>query len=559
MARLSTKYDSDLKEQVFVLRGDESYARTTKTLLTLGATTINTNDFSLSVTVNVLRDRDEGTIHIYDNDVLLYTINDWSSQSNARTVTLNGLAFDITHNIVARYMGNNKCNPSHSTTETINVKDTRRTESILDVGAVATQISENAEFTRTLKISNEVSEAYNEGQELEVWYEGNQITVDPTDENGETTLTIPNVGNTWGLHPVTVKFDGNEHLTSSEKEIHLMIGYDFNITEYPNFIINGEQVTIKAEILNWVGTIRTSSKYPAYLVLYNEGVEVQRLEMTGHTTRTTSFLPIGIEIDSFCIATIHNEREYDSEVIPVTCITPQELILDSTTPRLYKNESNTIQVHTVLPYKGIPVTMSFDDPYAEGTRLYTDNNGVARLGVQGKGVGSKTYTATLGRVTGSLTLEDYTQYWSPAGIHNRDYKTGDYARIYDLNNYFRIDSDSNNVGYLLVPISTNKNYELNITNITSTNTIEIGFGYANSATDYYRTNRSLITQFTNGEITLVKRDSSINIELKNGSESETSSISFGSVSPQYIGIFIRNTGSNPIQVAFTKLTLQELE
>ena len=165
MVRLSTVYDSELKEQVFKLRGDEDYARTTKTLLKLGNVTLDSFSFDLDISVDVLRDRGDSKILVYDNDILmpLYENNvlvgesiDWSSQDTAKTLQLKGLDYDVQHNIVAKYMGNNKCSPSNSITQTITREDTYRTESILTLTNATQQFNPNASLSDTSGSSSRI-------------------------------------------------------------------------------------------------------------------------------------------------------------------------------------------------------------------------------------------------------------------------------------------------------------------------------------------------------------------------------------------------------------------
>ena len=68
MARISIYYDDVEKEQFFMVRGDERYARSTKTLLSIGTPSLDITSFDVSATVNVLRDTGEGQVVIYDND-----------------------------------------------------------------------------------------------------------------------------------------------------------------------------------------------------------------------------------------------------------------------------------------------------------------------------------------------------------------------------------------------------------------------------------------------------------------------------------------------------------
>ena len=75
MVRISTIYDKDIKEQVFMIRGDERYARSTKTVISLGTRVDTSEGFVQSLLVNVFRDVGNGSLVVYDNDVVVYTIH----------------------------------------------------------------------------------------------------------------------------------------------------------------------------------------------------------------------------------------------------------------------------------------------------------------------------------------------------------------------------------------------------------------------------------------------------------------------------------------------------
>ena len=114
MVIVSTTYDKDLKEQVFMIRGDERYARSTKTVIELGNRVETAEGFVQGIFVNVYRDVGTGSLVLYDNDVAIGTISDWTSTDTGRTIALPELTYESEHNLRVKYTGNGSCSPSMS-------------------------------------------------------------------------------------------------------------------------------------------------------------------------------------------------------------------------------------------------------------------------------------------------------------------------------------------------------------------------------------------------------------------------------------------------------------
>lgn len=444
MARLSTKYDSDLKEQVLVLRGDEGYARSTKTLLELGNASIQTDYFDLPVAVNVLRDKDNGTILIYDNDVLVYSIEDWSAQDNARTVTLTGLAFDIQHNIVARYMGNNKCSPSRSTIQTISVEDTRRTEAILTLETGTTQFNTNDSYTDTIILSNALDEEYNQNQPIEIRYDGNLITTVTTNSEGKASFTIPNVGAN-GLHNISFHLEATRNLTTCDLSVDLSVGYEVTITSYPKVMVKGGNYSVTANIKDYFGNLQDVENISNVKLwaISGQGISVQNFYWNMNRISNGVYsITIQITFSHLDIHTISvglwNEdiKRYSSVNIPVTVISIYSLTITPSTPQLYKNEGNVLSIQSSSAVEGIPIQLTG----AVEETVYTDSDGLATKTLIGTGRGSKTITASAGDKTASITLNDFIQYWNRTDTGTgMDYVIrGDNRTIQVLNNYYRI-------------------------------------------------------------------------------------------------------------------------
>ena len=119
MVRLSIFHDKDINEQVFMVRGDERYARSTSTVMELREVSLQSEYFLQDIFVNVLRDVGNAGLVVYDNGVPIYTMNTWQSTDTGRVITLPALAYDSEHNLRVKYIGNGQCSPSMSKSETV--------------------------------------------------------------------------------------------------------------------------------------------------------------------------------------------------------------------------------------------------------------------------------------------------------------------------------------------------------------------------------------------------------------------------------------------------------
>ena len=559
MARLSTKYDSDLKEQVLVLRGDEGYARSTKTLLELGNPSIRTDYFDLPVTVNVLRDKSKGTILLYDNDVLVYTIDNWTAQDNARTVTLTGLAFDIQHNIVARYMGNNKCSPSRSTIQTISVEDTRRAASILTLQTGTTQFNTNDSYTDTIILSNALDEGYNQNQPIEIRYDGNLITTVTTNNEGKASFTIPDVGAN-GLHNISFHLEATRNLATCDLSVDLSVGYEVTITSYPKIIVLNGNCSVTANIKDYFGNLQDVENISnVKLWAISSGMVRNYFWDMNRISNGVYSITIPITFNHSGIHTMSvglwngDVKRYSSVDIPVTVIGVSSLTITPSTLQLYKNEGNVLSIQTggSSVVEGIPIQLTG----AVEETVYTDSDGLATKTLIGTGKGSKTITASAGDKTASITLEDFIQYWSPGDIHNRECQVRQ-CSLYDLNNYFRI--NVNIQGFLGVPIDETKDYAMYIERISSNMGFDISVlgGNYNEGWSEYASSQITVPNLTNATILLVKRGNTFKLTVVHGEGSYHKEYTVSS--PQNaMGVSIMT--SQNLQLTFEKLTLEELE
>ena len=554
MVRVSVFYDEEVKGQVFKVRGDERYARTTKTTIELGSVTMNEATFDLDINVNVYRDVGSSNIVIYDNDVIIYN-EIWTSTDTARTITLEDMAFEIEHNIVAKYMGNDRCSPSSSKIVEKQEVDPRRTEALITINNDDVQLVPHDNFTATVTLDNGIDPDWNDDQLIDIIYDGTLVTTVNTSES--TTFTISDVGDN-GLHSLEIAYGGSTHLIAKTVDIDFSVGYNGIVGTVPEVVIEGDTLNVPLRLLDYFG----------------EPVPDVEIELCGLYGTEWTDLDVettnndGIATFSWVVSEDSDMQLMLLEGYSFTYAWTQKIVsfnsmtITATPPRLIKgsNSSSVLTVDTGVPMKDIPIELS---GYVSDT-LYTNNNGVATKNVWGEGYGSKTINATAGGVTVPITLEDYIQYWN--GMEN------------DGELYYNEGNGMNVVQYanaLVTLTPTNENYlgrvhfsnviytnwvlELESVDTSSSSNYYIGARYVNSNGQSVDWSNLIPVTLVNANITVRRSGGNLTISIwKDNTSYAIFSVNNVSTTPKtglapHIGL--KYTGTQK-QLKFRKLTLR---
>lgn len=428
MARVSIFYDKDVKEQFFMVRGDERYARSTKTVISLGERLESVTGFCQEIIVNVLRDRGTGNITIYDNDNVIDVITDWNSESGERTIQLTGLNYNIDHNIMAKYMGNGNCSPSNSNILNFNVIDSKRPESTLSFDNTV-QYNPNAEITKTITLSNEVMALYNDGMDIEIYYDDVLLEDMPiTTDEGVATFTLPTGSN--GLHTLKAVFDGSENLLPSSTTQTVSVGFKIEAVSYPTLQIAGNTYDFKAKVTNFFGIPVTGVSvklwgYPSEVIVAAGNTDSQGVA-------TINTIVVDDDNVAFTVA-VGGVTYYTPDTFFVDYYAPSTMTVASS-PRLYKGNEGFIQytIDRALANVPILVNQDFDDPET----IYTNSQGVATKQLMGTGEGKQTWQGRLGNIYKETMIDDFASYWQGTTKINWNFDID--APIIDFNNYHQI-------------------------------------------------------------------------------------------------------------------------
>ena len=447
MVQLNTTYDSSLKQKIFVLKGDEGYARTTDVIAELitdfGDYTSHLDKCHVGLSIKVLRELGESNILVYiDDDVksipwkdegMDEIINsDWNAQGiywdddNKRLiigkyettpeyiVTGLFLLYDVEHTIKVKYTGNKNCLGSHSKpiVFTVPTPDTFRTTLTLtgsnppvyDRGADVSNLSLLLECGLSLQSSKSVK-----------IYDGTTyLTTVTATQDTPLTVDLSSYALTEGLHTIKAVFDGDDECFGTETSLDISIGYVLTDVTYPSTLMTGDTGSITATIKDYFEepvsgeTIKISK--------YTSSTYTDLSSTTSSSSGEVSFSNVALTSDPwvFTYGNWHSEQ-YSTYIIEIDSIS---LSLDKSltysgdskgrlTGYFYDGEN---QVTGIIPYhihSKIPLTDDYDDD-----RVTTDN-GVISFPITNEGFGECTLTLSIPstEIESSITYIDCSTYW----------------------------------------------------------------------------------------------------------------------------------------------------
>ena len=496
MVRLSIFHDKDINEQVFMVRGDERYARSTSTVMELRDVSLQSEYFLQDIFVNVLRDVGNAGLVVYDNDVPIYTMNTWQSTDTGRVITLPALAYDSEHNLRVKYIGNGQCSPSMSKSETVNITNPYYFDSSLTITVPPIQ---SEYVTVTLTLSNTESTEWSANQPLEVYYDNTLIDTATTNNQGVATTTVT-VGNI-GLHELKVVYKGSNHLTNCTETVPISVGRKAEFISYPLVGVHMQDATFKVKLTDFLDNpianenmvIRSHFNGESYVFGYGQTDSQGLITITGTIDNT--------KCDGTFSVVAYNIE--DTSISNVRIVTVNSLSVDYSAPRLYYNENLIISANIGENIEGVPVRFIQD---GTTTEISTNTYGIATKSIRGTGTQrTRQFKVTCGNQESDVTtMSDYLAYLSKV---NEDIQKGTYAIPYgsllNLQSIFRLDSGSQGFALLNFNIgSINFNYSFVIEGIVSSSNISIGIGtYYNLPRDEVRFPVELTARkFTNGTI-----------------------------------------------------------
>lgn len=467
MVRISTIYDKDIKEQVFMIRGDERYARSTKTVISLGTRVDTAEGFVQSLLVNVFRDVGNGSLVVYDNDVVVYTYNNWQSTDTERTITLPALSYGIDHEIKVKYTGNGRCSPSMSKPVKVNVENPFvyvPTFEFVDDYAHDSYPA-NYQFTQQILLTCQGHSDAIAGQTVKIYYDEELISTQTTDSSGLISLTIQ-TGNR-GLHHIRADLVKSSNMYGAVLERDISAGYKVAVVSAPSLLIfDGDGIAdasfqLKAEDylgkpVPHVGVVGTSfNNNVAYAWKSGETNSLGLATLSNDVAATSCDGTFKFKITT---------QDYDvTESIPI--VTVSELSVTTSTPRLYVNTENVLTASIGQSKRGIPITFKDNTWNTPTETILTDDNGIATKTIKGRGMYEQEWIASVGNISERLKLPDYYHYWERSeNVQIGDYTLSSGASLLKLPNYFKLYASSGRIT-LTIDVPNNVPYTLEIQDV----------------------------------------------------------------------------------------------
>lgn len=433
-----------------MVRGDERYARSTKVVLAEGSRTIEDTYFDLNVTVDVLRDVGESSIVIYDNEEVVYVIDDWKSTDTARTIKLTHLVYDVDHIFTAKYIGNQSCSPSLSNSLKINIEDTNIAKSTLTITNVETQVNPSSTQTLNITLTNDEGiSTYNAQQPIKIYYDNTLLTTLTTNNSGKANYELSN-GNI-GLHELYVVFDGSRNLKTSSLNYQISTGYQFTDVGYDEVFIYKESKNFKFKVKNWLNTTQTSGTVYLEKLNSNQWEEIGSKEITSSTINRIAYTPLKEETYRLRYDDPNTSNSYYSAELKPRFVKPSDLTVTANPTPFGKNQQSLITIQTNSPYanteifcEGSVIEDLYDGSYSN--TFLTDGTGKVTIPYIGNGKGEKQLITRFGVLYDDFTSMDYIQYWSlNRTINQNSNLTSD--KLLKYNNFWRIVSSVNSFAF----------------------------------------------------------------------------------------------------------------
>lgn len=487
MVRLSTTYDKTINRKIFVVRGDEAYARTTETELVIG--TVSTGDLQglkiASLRVNLYRTVGSALVTIYDGDTIIHS---QTITSSTTYITLSNvyLSYGVTHELYAVYTPlQHHCLGSKSKRQTV-YKDIPSSLRInFTKNSADTQVNGGASFSFNFTVKKGTSSISNSTDVL-VYVDDEYVkTVNPS--SNVVSSSVSDIDD--GKHTVRLEVATSDSFYGNSYEYTVLVGYQLEILEYPSQFINGTTNNVKVKVSDYNGELKTSGT--AYIYRKNVGTSVASATVadTGIATINVTTLPATDEYYSS-----YGGSKTDNVIF--TQYNPNGLTITANPLLIGYGDTSKISIYLNENTDGVPISIS-----AKGsTTQVISETGKATYTYEGTGYGDSTITATVGSTTDSISIVDALAYWTNNNTHSDlddivDVTEGD---IIEYSNYLAFvdkakatgatSSISNGFVYFEPPAYTNSSKILrfklakNPLNVTS-----LEFGLKNHKIQWYET------------------------------------------------------------------------
>ena len=417
MVRLLTKYNRKLNEKVFVLTGEEDYARTTETLLEMLEFSDSYDDlakYRIGFKINVLRDKGDSTfVTLYDRDEVL-GVFDWSQDyGNGLVIGKEGGAsstnplnhgydmnYSMEHDFYVKFSGNKKCLPSESAHISQYVEATNETR----IDWLVNPDSTTGEGTLTVDIGL-ICGDLTLTREKPVKFYIDDVYDGASDTNEYSVAEYTFTGLEGGHHTVKAVFEGDEVLLASENSYTTISGYKLTFQGIPSKYINGQNVPITVVVTDYDGHPLPYRE----VELYDDNDE--SLGVSGIADEN-GLVKLLLTVNSPFKA---KYGAFESELIEPVWVSISDLIVSFSKTSNYSPSTVTVTVSDWgdTRFSGLLVPIIVQSVAGSTTTNYiTDNDGFITIPYNSEYVGDVTVSTNIEGFARSTTIEDNILYIS---------------------------------------------------------------------------------------------------------------------------------------------------
>lgn len=408
MVRISTTYDKDIKKKVFLVRGDEAYAKSTDCEVVVG--NITTGEMKglkiANITINLYRTLGKAQLVLYDDEMPIESWNITTS-TTSKTLTNYYLGYNATHNLWAEYIPlDHQCLDSKSK----RVEVFKEIPSSLLVNftenSASKQVNTGADLTFDYTVKKGSSNVPN-GTSVLVYVDDEYVNT-VTTTSGRASSTISNVPD--GKHTVRLEVETSDNFYGNSIEYTAMVGYQVAIESYPQQFINGTNNEVTVSVRDYDNEVVGGQT----VNIYRQGVS----SVIGSGTVTDG-------VANITITSIPSTDEYYatyggsySNVVVFNLYSSEDVTISASRMTIGNGETSTITVKVSDGKDGVPIQMNVT---GKDTSYITTVNGIGTYTYNGTGRGTISIEASVGEESDSLTIHDTIAYWNTNANHSTNF------------------------------------------------------------------------------------------------------------------------------------------
>lgn len=412
MFNVTTKYDKiydkelgkEVRKKVFMIRGDEAYARSTDIVLSYSTPVSgDVKGFKTTLTATVHRNIGSSKVVFYDGEEILGMAD---IGSGVHTVSLSDLYLSYVneHEFYAEFKSNSQCLGSKSKKMKLTVPIPSTLETSITFNNPTTQINEGSTATvsATARVNNELVE---DGTQI-LFYDNDTLVDTVETVSGVASTTVTPTGG--GVHTIKASIEGSSSINPTTSSYNLNVGYNITFQQVPT-IINGVSNTVKVSVRTWSDTAVANAS----------------VSMTDATAQTTDANGIASFVYTNAVTKDYTASYNNSSTTRrIYAYTPTSINITSESSIVGNGE--TLPISFTLNGNGNLISINGNVTGATlspRNTLFFHNNDTEVRDYVGTGIGDVTLTASVGNVSKSYTIKDYLMYWTPTLKKNASFST----------------------------------------------------------------------------------------------------------------------------------------